>query len=126
MIFGIGTDIVQVARMQKNLDKWGIRFAERILTPSEITDFNITTRKANFLAKRFAAKEATSKAMGLGFQDGLELKQISIIHEKNGKPLLEFYGFAKEFLAKNKISSSHLSLSDEKDYAVAFVTMEKT
>lgn len=126
MIYGIGTDIVQVARMQRNLDRWGDRFAERILTTAEKKDFCITIKKANFLAKRFAAKEAASKAMGLGFQDGLEFKHISVIHEKNGKPLLEFYGYAKKYLSENNINASHLSLSDEKEYAVAFVTMEKT
>lgn len=125
MIYGIGTDIVKVARMQRNLERWGNRFAKRILTSSEFDDFSVTTKKANFLAKRFAAKEAASKAMGLGFQDGLELKHISIIHEKNGKPLFKFYGFAKNFLAVNKINASHLSLSDEKEYAIAFVTLEK-
>lgn len=125
MIYGVGTDIVKVARMQRNLERWGDRFAERILTSSEFNDFSVTTKKANFLAKRFAAKEAASKAMGLGFQDGLELKHISISHEKNGKPLLEFYDFAKKFLATKGINASHLSLSDEKEYAIAFVTMEK-
>lgn len=125
MIYGIGTDLVKVARMQRNLDRWGERFAERILTLAEMNDFNITSKKANFLAKRFAAKEAASKAMGLGFQDGLELKHISVTHEKNGKPLLEFYGYAKKYLAAHNICAAHLSLSDEKDYAVAFVTLEK-
>jgi holo-[acyl-carrier protein] synthase len=125
MIFGIGTDIVKVARMQRNIERWGDRFAERILTSTEFDEFSATAKKANFLAKRFAAKEAASKAMGLGFQDGLELKHISILHEENGKPLLEFSGFAKNFLAENNINSAHLSLSDEKEYAVAFVAMEK-
>lgn len=124
MIYGIGTDIVKVARMQRNLDRWGERFAERILTLTEMNDFNITSKKANFLAKRFAAKEAASKAMGLGFQEGLELKHIAVAHEKNGKPLLKFFGYAKAYLSANKISASHLSLSDEKEYAIAFVTME--
>jgi len=124
MIYGIGTDIVKVARMQRNLDRWGERFAERILTLTEMNDFNITSKKANFLAKRFAAKEAASKAMGLGFQDWLELKHIAVTHEKNGKPLLKFFGYAKAYLSANKIAVSHLSLSDEKEYAIAFVTME--
>lgn len=124
MIYGIGTDIVKVARMQRNLDRWGVRFAERILTAAEIQDFNVTSKKANLLAKRFAAKEAASKAMGLGFQDGLELKHISVAHEENGKPLLEFFGYAKKYLAAHNIGAAHLSLSDEKDYAIAFVTME--
>ncbi len=124
MIFGIGTDIVKVARMQRSIDRWGERFARRILTADEIKEYCATTKKANFLAKRFAAKEAAAKAMGLGFQDGLELKQISVAHKKNGKPELIFSGFASEFLSRNNISASQLSLSDERDYAIAFVTME--
>ncbi|MFV1993722.1 MAG: holo-ACP synthase [Acidiferrobacterales bacterium] len=124
MIFGIGTDIVKVARMQRSIDRWGDRFAGRILTPDEKKEYCTTTKKANFLAKRFAAKEAASKAMGLGFQNGLELKHISVTHKKNGKPELIFTGFASEFLSRNNISASQLSLSDEHDYAVAFVTME--
>ncbi len=63
MIFGIGTDIVKVARMQRSIDRWGERFAGRILTTDEIKEYCTTTKKANFLAKRFAAKEAAAKAM---------------------------------------------------------------
>jgi len=124
MIFGIGTDIVKVARMQRSIDRWGDRFAGRILTSDEKKEYCTTAKKANFLAKRFAAKEAASKAMGLGFQDGLELKHISVAHKKNGKPELIFTGFASEFLSRNNISASQLSLSDEREYAVAFVIME--
>ncbi|GMR18352.1 MAG: holo-ACP synthase [Gammaproteobacteria bacterium] len=124
MIFGIGTDIVKVDRMQKNLDKYGDRFASKILTETEMKDYNCYRKKAHFLAKRFAAKEAAAKAMGLGFRNGLQLKHIGVDHDKLGKPMLEFSGFASRFVQDKKITSVHLSLSDEVDHAVAFVTLE--
>ncbi|MDH5648214.1 MAG: holo-ACP synthase [Gammaproteobacteria bacterium] len=124
MIYGIGTDIVRVARMQKNLERFGDKFAARILTDEELAKFRGYSKKANYLAKRFAAKEAAAKALGLGFQNGLQLKQISINHDKLGKPIFEFSGFARQYMMDKKITSVHLSLSDEDDNAVAFVVME--
>lgn len=123
MIYGIGTDIVKVARMQKNLDRWGERFAQRILTPSEQREFRANARQAHFLAKRFAAKEAAAKAMGIGFSNGLSLRHIGVTHDALGKPLLEFSGYAAEFVAQHGIDEIHVSLSDEEDHAVAFVTL---
>lgn len=123
MIFGIGTDIVRVERMQNNLQRYGDRFAERILTISEFADFQRAGEPAHFLAKRFAAKEATVKAMGTGFASGIRLKQISVGHDERGKPLLEFSGAAKEFLDQHKINTTHISIADEQDHAVAFVTL---
>ena len=125
MIFGIGTDIVQIARIQKNLEEYGDRFAKRILTEDEFFEFSQKTLKANFLAKRFAAKEATAKAMGTGFTDGLSLRHIGVTNDVRGKPMLTFSDVAQEFLIDNDIGDYHISLSDEKEYAVAFVTLEK-
>ena len=71
MIFGIGTDIVSVQRMRRNLGRYGERFARRILSESELEEFRATAKPENFLAKRFAAKEAAAKAMGTGFSGGL-------------------------------------------------------
>lgn len=123
MIYGIGTDIVRVARMEKNLERFGDRFARRILTPRELGDYGKVVKREHFLAKRFAAKEATAKAMGIGFRDGLTLRQIGVGHDIRGKPQLEFVGFAAEFLRKEGINSVHISLADEADHAVAFVTL---
>ena len=125
MIFGIGTDIVRVARMQQSLDKHGERFARRILTEHELAGYLKANKPANFLAKRFAAKEATAKAMGTGFRDGLSLKHINVGHDPQGKPLLEFTGQAAEFMENNGINEAHISLADEQEYAVAFVTLVK-
>lgn len=123
MIFGIGTDIVRVARMQKNIERYGEKFAERILTPAELTEFRKESRQAHFLAKRFAAKEAAAKAMGTGFRDGLMLHHIGVTHDAAGKPHLAFTDQAAEFVQANRITGVHVSLSDEEDHAVAFVTL---
>ena len=126
MIFGIGTDIVRISRMEEALLKNGDKFAQRILTDDELNDFAKTDKQANFLAKRFAAKEAAAKAMGTGFRDGLSLKHIGVGHDDNGKPVLCFSGKACEILEMNSVSDSHVSLADEQEYAVAFVTLVKS
>jgi len=123
MIVGIGTDIVSVLRMEKNIERYGDRFAARILTPDEYATFSQHKRPANFLAKRFAAKEATAKAMGQGFRDGLMLTHIGVGHDTLGKPLLEYSGKAVDVCNRLGVSESHISISDEDEYAVAFVTL---
>lgn len=123
MIFGIGTDIVRVARMQKNIERYGEKFAERILTASELDEYRNELRKAHFLAKRFAAKEAAAKAMGTGFRDGLMLHHIGVTHDNAGKPQLAFTDQAADFVRANAITQVHVSLADEEDHAVAFVTL---
>jgi holo-[acyl-carrier protein] synthase len=124
MIFGIGTDIVRVERMRRDIERFGDRFAERILTEQEMREYQEVGQRAHFLAKRFAAKEAAAKAMGTGFNHGIQLRQIGVGHDDNGKPLLEFSGAAREFLHRHGIRVSHISLADEQDHAVAFVTLE--
>lgn len=123
-IFGIGTDIVRVSRMQENITRYGDKFARRILTRSEMDDFARSERPAHFLAKRFAAKEAAVKALGTGFSQGIQLHDIEVGHDAQGKPLLEFSGRAREFMREKSIAVSHISLADEQDHAVAFVTLE--
>ena len=123
MIYGIGTDIVHVNRMHENLEKYGDKFARRILTEFEFDEFKDKNNKAAFLAKRFAAKEATAKAMGTGFSGGLSLQHIGVNHDDAGKPILAFLDIAENFLQEKKIKQTHLSLADECDYAVAFVTL---
>jgi holo-[acyl-carrier protein] synthase len=125
MIFGIGTDIVRVARMQKNIERYGEKFAERILTQSELDEYRQELRKAHFLAKRFAAKEAAAKAMGTGFRDGLMLHHIGVTHDAAGKPQLNFTAEAAAFIESRGITSALVSLADEEDHAVAFVTLAK-
>ena len=125
MIVGVGTDIVQISRIEKNLAKHGDRFAERVLTEAELQRYSSHAKPAQFLAKRFAAKEAAAKAFGTGFRDGLSLHHISVTNDENGRPSLEFNGAAAELIEKHNISRSHLSLSDEPNYAIAFVVLER-
>lgn len=123
MICGIGTDIVRVARMAADLERYGERFARRILTPSELEEFRSCNRPSHFLAKRFAAKEAVVKALGTGFRNGLSLQQIGVAHDHYGRPLLKYTGATADLCRSRSISHSHLSLADEEDYAIAFVTL---
>ncbi|MDH5784750.1 MAG: holo-ACP synthase [Chromatiales bacterium] len=123
MIFGIGTDIVSVARMEQALERHGDRFAERILATSELDEFRQSNKPAHFLAKRFAAKEAAAKAFGTGFRYGLAMNDFLIGHDGLGRPLLQFTGKAEEYRKRNAIGESFLSISDENEHAVAFVTL---
>jgi holo-[acyl-carrier protein] synthase len=125
MIISIGIDIVDINRMQANLDKLGLRFAEKILSPNEYQEFLSIKKPAHFLAKRFAVKESLLKAVGKGFRDGLGFHDIEVKHDSYGKPFLECYGNVSDFLNKLEVSHTHLTIADEQDYAVAFVILEK-
>ena len=124
MIFGIGTDIVRSQRMADNLDQHGERFAARILTDVEMAAFLDSSRQPQFLAKRFAAKEAAAKALGTGFRDGLSLRDIGVNNNALGKPELTFSERAQQTLQDQGIGAAHLSLSDESEYAIAYVVLE--
>jgi holo-[acyl-carrier protein] synthase len=127
MIFGVGTDIVSIPRMQALLDKQGDKIAKRILSETELASFKKAIKPAAFLAKRFAAKEATAKALGTGFRNGLSLSHIIVQNNQLGRPELIFEHRADELLSELKIGRSFLSLSDEEQYAIAYVTlMEQT
>jgi holo-[acyl-carrier protein] synthase len=123
VIFGIGTDIVSISRIEQGIERHGDRFAQRILADSELEGFHAAVRPASYLAKRFAAKEAMAKAMGIGFRDGLAMRHIAVGHDEKGRPLIEVTGRAEELCRELGIGARHLSLSDEHEYAVAFVTL---
>jgi holo-[acyl-carrier protein] synthase len=123
MIFGIGTDLVHIPRMQVLLDKHGDKIAQRILSDSEFTSFQLANNPAAFLAKRFAAKEATAKALGSGFREGLSLRHIAVSNNEYGKPELNFYERGQKLLDELNIGRSLVSLSDELEYAVAYVIL---
>ena len=124
MIFGIGTDLVHIPRITALLAKHGDRIAQRILSDNEFKQFQQANNQANFLAKRFAAKEATAKAPGTGFRDGLSLSHIEVNNDVNGKPELGFMGRGQQLVEKFNISRSMISLTDERDYALAYVVLE--
>ncbi len=124
MIVGIGTDIVAVARLRAMWEKHGERALDRLLAPSERADFAAAADKGRFLAKRFAAKEAFAKAWGTGVRPPVLLPAIAVGHDELGKPMFELGGELAE-LAENRQLTAHLSISDEADYAVAYVILEK-
>jgi holo-[acyl-carrier protein] synthase len=123
MIVGIGTDLVHIPRMEELIAKHGDKFAQRILSDNEFNHFKRAIKQAAYLAKRFAAKEATAKAMGTGFRDGLSLRHIAVENDALGKPELVFYDHAMKLKQQLTIGKSLLSLSDEDEYAIAFVTL---
>ena len=123
MIHGIGTDIVAVARMADYWQRHGERGLEKLLTPDECAACCGSNDPARFLAKRFAAKEALGKALGTGVRAPLLLPAIAISHDKLGKPGFVFAPKLAAHLAERGLVS-HLSISDEQDYAVAFVILE--
>jgi len=123
-VYGIGTDIVSVDRIKK-LTKNNI-FTNKLFSEKEVTRCNKLLGAHNCFAKRFAAKEAFSKALGTGVSNGIKFNEIIILNEKNGKPFIKLTGNTKKVvdkIFKNKKIKILLSLSDEKKYAVAFVTI---
>lgn len=121
---GIGTDIVAVARIKSAYERQR-SFAERILTPQELEEMAQVRNPERFLAKRFAAKEACLKALGTGLAKGMSWQDITITHTKEGQPLVKLAGQA-EIRAKDlQATQFHLSISDETDFAVAFVIAEQ-
>lgn len=124
MIKGIGVDMAEIRRFAESYARFGARFPERILSEHELREFPRSRNPARYLAMRFAAKEATSKALGTGFRDGVAARQIGVVHSASGKPNLAVSGRAAELFAEFGISASHISLTDEGGFAVAFVVLE--
>ena len=123
-IFGIGTDIVNIKRMHRSLKKHGFNFKNRIFSKKEISYCEKKKNSSAFYAKRFAAKEAFSKALGTGIRKGIDLKNIEISNNSYGKPSIILKGDIEKFLKKQIKTSKyyiHLSLSDDKPWAQATV-----
>ncbi len=123
-IVGIGTDIAEIERIEKVLARSGDAFAERILTPAELVTYRGRKQPGRFLAKRFAAKEAASKALGTGIAQGVTFQDFIITNDEHGKPILTLENKARELAAARAIQAIHLSISDERHYAVATVIYE--
>jgi len=125
MIYGIGTDIVQISRVEAALARNGERFAEKILGPEELVKYRARkarseVRGMRFLATRFSAKEAFSKAIGLGMRMPMTWRSAQMLNAPSGKPVIVCSGALEEFMRQNKLSAQ-VSISDEADYGVAFV-----
>lgn len=125
MIYGIGTDLVKPSRINQSLEKYGERFARRLLSELEWGDYIKNSQPALFLAKRFAAKEALSKAMGTGLRHPVTLANIAVVHDSLGKPYFEFHSELATLIKNEGIIHHHLSISDELNLATAFVILEK-
>ncbi len=125
MIFGIGTDIVAVARIESALGKHGDRFVQRILAAAEMDEHAKSTLPTKFIAKRFAVKEAFSKAFGTGIGEAVGWHDVWVTHNALGKPELAFSDALHARLTAAGITNTHVSISDEVDCAVAYVILEK-
>jgi len=129
LIYGIGTDICQIPRIEEALARHGDRFAKKILGPQEMEKY--LARKARnpvrgirFVATRFAAKEAFAKAIGLGIRMPMTWPAAQMLNAPSGKPMIVCSGVLKEFMDKNKLTTQ-VTVSDEAEYAVAFVIVEQ-
>jgi len=124
MIHGIGTDIVAIARLRDLWDRHGEQAARKLLAPAEIPELAAAADKGRFLAKRFAAKEAFAKALGTGLRPPATLTRIAVTHDAAGKPAFA-YAEVLTSLMESQGLRAHLSISDEADYAVAHVILER-
>jgi len=124
MIAGVGIDIVEHQRIVRIHDRYGEKFARRILDDLELEEYRNANSKARLLAKRFAAKEAASKALGTGFSMGITFSMIGVRHDTNGRPLLEFCARTEEYASELGITEQWLSISDEENYSIAMVVIE--
>ncbi|MDR9847136.1 holo-ACP synthase [Herbaspirillum huttiense] len=130
MIYGIGTDILQISRLEATLGRHGDRFAAKILGPQEMEKYlrrkaKVEARGVRFLATRFAAKEAFSKAIGMGMRMPMTWRAMQVLNAPSGKPVVVCSGALQEWMEEQGLSAQ-VSVTDEVKYAVAFVIVEKS
>jgi len=130
MIYGIGTDICDIRRLRETLSRRGERFAEKVLGPAEIEVFRarrarVEARGVSYLATRFSAKEAFSKAIGLGMHMPMTWRACEILNGPGGKPRIQLHGALAQWFAERHLQA-HVTVSDEVDHAVTFVVVEQT
>ncbi len=123
-ILGLGTDIAEIERIEKALARSGESFAERILCEEEMAKYVQLKQKGRYLAKRFAVKEAASKALGSGIAKGVTFHDFCVDNDEWGKPVLTLSGTARKMAQHLGVNHIHLSISDERHYAVATVIFE--
>ena len=125
MIYGIGVDLVYIPRVINLLERWGERFKQRIFTEREIK-YSLSKKLFYYeLGARIAAKEAFAKAVGLGWRQGLKWRDVEVGNLNTGQPVLNLYGRAQEICNKAEIKNCFVSLTHDRDYAVAVVVLEK-
>ena len=125
MIFGIGTDLIKITRI-KNINSLE-KFALKILSKNELDLFDSLSndKKITFISKQFAGKEAFSKALGTGITEGIRFKEIEILRDEKGKPIFKAINSLKSFMLNLGITRTHISITDEREYAMAFAILEK-
>jgi len=124
VIYGVGTDLIEIKRVARVLERFGERFARRILCEPELKRFRAHKQPVAYLAKRFAAKEAFTKALGTGIHAPANWHGVWVVNLKSGKPQLQFSDELQKLLTQRQIRRSHLSLTDERDIAAATVILE--
>jgi holo-[acyl-carrier protein] synthase len=124
VIYGVGTDLIEIARVARVLERYGDRFARRILCEPELARFRRHRQPVAYLAKRFAAKEAFGKALGTGIHAPANWHAVWVTNLKSGKPQMEFSDALSEVLRQKQITHCHLSLTDERAIAAATVILE--
>jgi holo-[acyl-carrier protein] synthase len=125
VIFGIGVDVLEAARIQKVLDRFGDHFVDRLLLPGERAQLGKTKRKERFLAMRFAAKEAIVKAMGTGFAHGIWIRDVGVVQNAWGKPEVVYSARGEKVRQGLGIGDGHVTLTDEAGLIVAVAVLEK-
>ncbi|MEL7023668.1 MAG: holo-ACP synthase [Pseudomonadota bacterium] len=123
MIYGIGTDVCEIARIQASFDRFGDHLLDRLLLDEERIAYHRYRRKVRFLAMRFAAKEACVKAMGTGFANGMWIRDVGVVSDPLGKPLVIFSERGKAKCESLGIGEAHVSLTDEAGLVVAMAVM---
>jgi len=124
MIFGIGVDVLEAARIKKVFDKYGEHFVERLLMPAERAQMAKTRRKERFLAMRFAAKEAIVKAMGTGFAHGVWIRDVGVVQNAWGRPEVAYSPRGEKVRRQLGIGGGHVTLTDEAGLIVAVAVLE--
>ncbi|SNC58939.1 holo-ACP synthase [Sodalis endosymbiont of Henestaris halophilus] len=124
-IIGIGTDIVEIRRIESIFSRSGNRLARRILSPHEWLHYKLHNQPVRFLAKRFAVKEAASKALGTSIRNGLAFAQFEVFNDELGKPLLRLFSHAADLASLLGVTGMHVTLADERHYAYATVIFER-
>ncbi len=124
VIFGVGTDIVELARVQSIYDRFGEHFVRRILMQEEIELFRRSKQPVRFLAMRFAGKEATVKAMGTGFAHGVWLRDVGILNNNWGRPVVTWSERGRRVCDRLGIGNGHVSLTDDAGLVLAFAVVE--
>jgi holo-[acyl-carrier protein] synthase len=123
VIFGIGTDVVRLDRVEATLERFGEHFVRRLLLPEEEAQYRRNGRKARFLAMRFAAKEAVVKAMGTGFRNGMWIRDVGIVANPLGKPEIIYSERGRALCRRMGVGEGHVSLTDEAGLVVAFAVL---